>query len=62
MAEKTFPPRLGGESETFVVDTSGRLFAWGSNNRGQLGLGRIFFQRGGGGGGGHIFWDGKFWP
>lgn len=28
-----------GESETFVVDTQGRLFAWGSNHHGQLGLG-----------------------
>eukprot|EP00435_Cladocopium_sp_Y103_P009947 s1433_g2.t1 len=28
-----------GESETFVVDTQGRLFTWGSNQHGQLGLG-----------------------
>ena len=31
---------LGGPSETFVIDQQGRLFSWGANHSGQLGIGQ----------------------
>jgi len=36
----SFKSVVCGESETFVIDTQGRLFAWGTNNCGQLGIGQ----------------------